>query len=93
MKHIPNAYGATIRSVERVAHKDSLVWRKVTWVNSENSRAYTAKTLPGCDANRAVDNLPDGTKVRIILNGRNQIIVVEPFENTLDELLAQQKKA
>ena len=46
----------------------------------------TAKTLPGGDANRQVENMPEGTEVTIILNGRSQVLTVRPWAEYLADL-------
>lgn len=76
MKTIPNSYDARIVRVERLPHPKSLTWNQVTW--DEGRTRFTAKTLPGGDANRQVENHPEGVPARVILNGRNQVIFVEP---------------
>ena len=45
-----------------------------------------AKTLPGGDANRQVENMPEGTEVTIILNGRSQVLTVRPWAEYLADL-------
>jgi hypothetical protein len=74
-----NAYGAVIVSVERLRHPKGLTWNRVTW-DAPNRQRYTANTLPGSTANRQVENHPEGVPATIILNGRSQVIFVEPFE-------------
>lgn len=76
----PNAYGARITDVDRVEHPKSLVWKRITWV--ADGRSYTAKTFPGGDVNRQIENNPalTGGLVNIILNGRSQVVWVEEQE-------------
>lgn len=79
MRIVPNAYGATIVRVMPLRHPKSLLWSRVTWDTPEGLR-YTANTVPGSTANRQAENHPKAVPARIILNGRNQVIFVEPLE-------------
>jgi hypothetical protein len=73
----PNAYNATLVSIEPVSHPKGLKRVRVTW--EENGKRYAANTLPGTATIEAQEH-PADVPARIILNGRHQIILVDKAE-------------
>lgn len=77
MPRIRSAYGAQIVDVEPLAHPRGHALRRVTW-RDEAGETRAAKTFPGGDANRQADHHPRDVPARIIVNGRGQIVHIEP---------------
>lgn len=74
-----NAYGARLVRVETLRHRQSLRWHRVTWETADG-RTRSANTFPGGPANHQVEALREGATVDVLVNGRGQVVVVQPSE-------------
>lgn len=74
-----NSYGATLLKVERLSHWKGLRWYEVHWTDMDGED-WSARTVPGGSVNREVETLLQGTVVNVILNGRGQVVALDPLD-------------